>query len=111
MADKVNYTGRLIAIDGTRGKDVAVAANAVAGELKHRGIECGVSRWDASGLFSELAASGRGSRSVSARALAQASAHLSAHASAHVLAQSAHLSAPASSTSVRRSSAWRTDEA
>jgi hypothetical protein len=69
MADQVNYPGRLIAVDGSRGKDVTAAANAVAAELKGRGVECGVSRWDASGLFSELAAAGRGSRNISARTL------------------------------------------
>lgn len=69
MADKINNAGRLIAVDGSRGKDVTAAANAIAAELKRRGIECGVSRWDASGLFSELAATGHGNRSVSARAL------------------------------------------
>jgi hypothetical protein len=69
MADQVNQSGRLIAVDGSRGKDVTAAANAIAAELKRRGIECAVSRWDASGLFSELAAGGRGNRNISARAL------------------------------------------
>ena len=70
MADKVNQAGRLIAVDGSRGKDVTAAANAIVAELKRRGIECAVSRWDASGLFAELAAGGRADRSISARALA-----------------------------------------
>lgn len=69
MADQVNYQGRLIAVDGTRGKDVTAAANALAAELKRHGIECGVSRWDASGLFAELAASGRAAGNISARGL------------------------------------------
>lgn len=69
MADQVNHPGRLIAVDGSRGKDVTAAANAVAADLKRRGIECAVSRWDASGLFAELAAGGRGNRTISARAL------------------------------------------
>jgi Thymidylate kinase len=69
MADQVNQPGRLIAVDGSRGKDVNAAANAIAAELKRRGIECAVSRWDASGLFAELAAGGRATRSISARAL------------------------------------------
>ncbi len=68
MADTIKYSGRLIAVDGSRGKDVAAAANAVAAELERRGVECGISRWDASGLFSELAAS-RDSRTISVRAL------------------------------------------
>lgn len=69
MADPVNHAGRLIAVDGTRGKDVNAAADALAADLKRRGIECGVSRWDASGLFAELAAAGHDRRSLSARAL------------------------------------------
>lgn len=69
MAAKVTHAGRLIAVDGSRGKDVNAAADALAAKLKRRGIECGVSRWDASGLFSELAATGRDRRSMSARAL------------------------------------------
>jgi hypothetical protein len=69
MADQVKQSGRLIAVDGSRGKDVTAAANVLAAELKRRGIECAVSRWDASGLFSELAAGGRTSRAISARAL------------------------------------------
>lgn len=69
MADQVTQPGRLIAVDGSRGKDVAAAANAIAADLKRRGIECGVSRWDASGLFAELAVGGRAHRSLSARAL------------------------------------------
>ena len=61
--------GRLIAIDGTRGKDTATAADAIAGELADRGIQCAISRFDASGLFGELAA-GRGDRQISVRTLA-----------------------------------------
>ena len=68
MAKQVDVPGRLIAVDGSRGKDVAAAADAVAAQLRRSGIECGVSRWDASGLFAELAA-GRRNRLVSARAL------------------------------------------
>ncbi len=66
MADN-KYPGRLIAVDGTRGKDVAVAANDLIAALKRDGIECAISRWDASGLFTDLAAGG--SRTVSIRTL------------------------------------------
>lgn len=71
MADqvKVTYPGRLIAIDGTRGKDVARAASDLAAQLKRHGIECAVSRWDASGLFTDLAAGAKGERNVSIRSL------------------------------------------
>ncbi|MBM3807918.1 MAG: hypothetical protein FJW22_06945 [Acidimicrobiia bacterium] len=69
MADQITFPGRLIAVDGSRGKDVALAANAVAAELTRAGRECAISRWDASGLFAELAAGGRGDRSISVRTL------------------------------------------
>lgn len=67
--DKRKYPGRLIAIDGTRGKDVALAANDLVTTLKERGIECAVSRWDASGLFTDLAAGCKGGPNVSMRSL------------------------------------------
>lgn len=68
MADQVSYPGRLIAVDGSRGKDVDAAADAVAAGLKRAGIECAISRWDASGLFAELAAAS-GDRRLSVRTL------------------------------------------
>lgn len=69
MADQVTYPGRLIAVDGSRGKDANAAAKAIAAELKRRDIECAISRWDASGLFTELAAAARGDRLISPRTL------------------------------------------
>ena len=71
MADqvKVKYPGRLIAIDGTRGKDVALAASDMVERLHDYGIECAVSRWDASGLFTDLAAGANHDRNVSIRSL------------------------------------------
>ena len=69
MADKVRYPGRLIAVDGTRGKDVTLAANDIVARLKHDGVECAVSRWDASGLFTDLAAGTRNERNISIRTL------------------------------------------
>ena len=69
MADHVTYPGRLIAVDGSRGKDTSAAASAVAAELKRAGVECAISRWDASGLFTELAAAARGDRNLSLRSL------------------------------------------
>ena len=68
MADQIKYPGRLIAVDGSRGKDVAVAAGDIVAALRRDGIECAVSRWDASGLFTDLAAGGSG-RDVSIRTL------------------------------------------
>ena len=69
MAAQVKYPGRLIAVDGSRGKDVTVAAADIAAALKRDGIDCVVSRWDASGLFTDLAAAGRVDRNVSIRTL------------------------------------------
>ena len=68
MADPVEDSGRLVAIDGTRGKDIAVAADALIAALKEQHVECAISRFDASGLFGELAAAGGDGR-VSARTL------------------------------------------
>ena len=70
MADQVVYPGRLIAVDGSRGKDTAAAADAIVDALRKNGVECAISRWDASGLFGELASTGRGDRNISMRTLA-----------------------------------------
>lgn len=56
MAGENERPGRLIAIDGSRGKDVAAAAEALAAALRKRDLPCGISRWDASGLFADLTA-------------------------------------------------------
>lgn len=69
MADQVKYPGRLIALDGSRGKDTTAAANEIVDHLRRDGIECAVSRWDASGLFGELASAARGDRNISMRTL------------------------------------------
>jgi len=69
MADQVKYPGRLIAVDGSRGKDTNAAADAIAAAMKAAGIECAISRFDASGLFTELAAGARADRDVSMRSL------------------------------------------
>lgn len=69
MAQQVEPPGRLIAIEATRGKDTAAAAAAVIAALKDAGIASAISRFDASGLFGELAAAGRGDRRISIRTL------------------------------------------
>ena len=69
MAQQSEFPGRLIAIDGSRGKDVAAAAAAAIKALKAKRIECAISRFDASGLFGELAAATRGDRQISMRTL------------------------------------------
>ena len=69
MAQQVEHPGRLIAIEGTRGKDAAAAAAALIAALEKAGIESAISRFDASGLFGELAAAGHGDRNISMRTL------------------------------------------
>jgi hypothetical protein len=69
MADTGKHPGRLIAVDGSRGKDTHAAADAIVEALKRAGVECAISRWDASGLFTDLAAPGRVDRRLSARTL------------------------------------------
>lgn len=54
MADETPGTGRLIAVDGSRGADVAAEAIRLAERLRDRGVDCAISRWDASGLFADL---------------------------------------------------------
>ncbi len=70
MAETVLPHGHLVAVDGSRGKDVFSAAEALAARLRRRGVECVISRWDASGLFGELAQGGRAGENVSPRTLA-----------------------------------------
>jgi hypothetical protein len=70
MAGQNPGPGRLIAVDGSRGRDVTAAAEALAAGLRERGVECGVSRWDASGLFGDLMHAAPEDRRVSARTLA-----------------------------------------
>jgi hypothetical protein len=69
MAGQVTTAGRLIAVDGSRGKDADAGAAALAEALSARGLACAISRFDASGLFGELAAAGRGDRAISVRTL------------------------------------------
>jgi len=58
MAPNTQSPARLIAIDGSRGADVAKSADRLAAVLRKRGVACVISRWDASGLFGELAQTG-----------------------------------------------------
>jgi hypothetical protein len=69
MAAKAVAPGRLVAIDGSRGADVAAAAEALAAGVRQRGGACLVSRWDASGLFTELLSSPIEALDVSPRTL------------------------------------------
>lgn len=58
MAPDTKNPARLIAIDGSRGADVAKSTSRLVEALRARGITCAVSHWDASGLFGELGHSG-----------------------------------------------------
>ena len=69
MAEPVDSPVRLIAIDGSRGVDVTKSAETLAAELRERGATCLISRWDASGLFGELAQADDQHRHISARNL------------------------------------------
>jgi hypothetical protein len=69
MAEKILPRGHLVAVDGSRGKDVSSAAEALAARLRRLGVECVMRRWDASGLFGELAQAGRPGRHISPRTL------------------------------------------
>jgi hypothetical protein len=69
MAGHLTPPGRLIAVDGSRGSDTAAAAAAVAAALEDAGVACAISRFDASGLFGELAMSARAERRLSMRTL------------------------------------------
>lgn len=69
MAAEAVAPGRLVAVDGSRGADVEAAAEALAERVREKGRACVVSRWDASGLFSEMAAAPLEALDVSARTL------------------------------------------
>lgn len=55
MAPKPQSPAHLIALDGSRGADIKKSAERLAAELQERGVTCVISRWDASGLFGDLA--------------------------------------------------------
>jgi hypothetical protein len=70
MAAATPAPGRLIAVDATRGADIRTEAARVADDLRARGIDCAISRWDASGMFEDLLAGPVAGRQVSPRMLA-----------------------------------------
>lgn len=61
--------GRLIAIEGAVGKDVAEAATSLYDSLTERHVGAGVSRWDASGLFTDVVSAPAAQRDLSPRTL------------------------------------------
>jgi thymidylate kinase len=60
-------SGRLVAIDGAVGRDVAEAATALYDNLTERHVAAGVSRWDASGLFTDVLSAPAAQRDLSPR--------------------------------------------
>jgi hypothetical protein len=69
MADPTPRPGQLIAVDASRSRDVAAEAEAIAARLRARGVPCGVSRWDASGLFGDLLMADRDELIIAPRTL------------------------------------------
>lgn len=61
--------GRLVAIDGAQGGDVADAAASLYKTLIDRDATAGISRWDASGLFGDIASAPAYQRDLSPRTL------------------------------------------
>ena len=61
--------GRLIAVEGSVGRDVSEAATALYDSLTERHVNTGVSRWDASGLFTDVVSAPVAQRDVSPRTL------------------------------------------
>lgn len=61
--------GRLIALDGTRAADLRRAAELLSRRLSSRHGDVGISWWDASGVFFEMALGKRKHRAASARTL------------------------------------------
>jgi hypothetical protein len=61
--------GRLIAIEGAQGRDVAKAATSLYQTLVDRAAATGISRWDASGLFGDVLSAPAHQRNLSPRTL------------------------------------------
>lgn len=54
MVREVTTTGRLIALEGSRGRDLAAAARRLLRHFSRRDASGGISSWDASHVFFEL---------------------------------------------------------
>jgi thymidylate kinase len=61
--------GRLVAVDGADGNDVHEAATTLVDALAERGLAAGISRWDASGLFTDIVSAPAAERDLSPRTL------------------------------------------
>ena len=68
MADPI-ARGRLVAVEGSHGTDVFEAATTLVETLADRGLSAGISRWDASGLFTDIVAAPAAERDISPRTL------------------------------------------
>jgi thymidylate kinase len=64
-----NDHSALIAIDGAHGPDVVRAATRLHQRLSAKHVDCVISKWDASGLFSDVASARESIRDVSPRTL------------------------------------------
>jgi thymidylate kinase len=67
VARRAADKGRLIAVEGTRGREVQAAAADVWRRFRIQDARGGISRWDASGIFSELRLGKRRHLSLSPR--------------------------------------------
>jgi thymidylate kinase len=61
--------GQLIAVEGVHGGEVHDAATTLVERLADRSVSAGISRWDASGLFTDVASAPALDRDVSPRTL------------------------------------------
>jgi hypothetical protein len=60
MTTQASVKGQLIALEGTGGRSMAVATRRLERSLRHGGVSAGVSAWDASDIFFQIAGGARG---------------------------------------------------
>ena len=70
MMSAATSKGRLIALEGSGGRPMALAARLLERELRHRKVEAGMSPWDASAIFFQITDGARGLVAASPRTLA-----------------------------------------
>uniref|UniRef100_Q01ZB1 Uncharacterized protein n=1 Tax=Solibacter usitatus (strain Ellin6076) TaxID=234267 RepID=Q01ZB1_SOLUE len=69
MSAPVPAKGRLIALEGSGGRPMAVAGKFLAREFRQRNVETGSSAWDASDIFFQIGQGARGLPGASPRTL------------------------------------------
>jgi thymidylate kinase len=70
MRADASARGRLIAVDGARGREIERKAEDLRRRMKRRAdVRAGISRWDASGAFYELRAGGKKALTLTPRTL------------------------------------------